>query len=451
MYLERKIDSFLLEWKNKERKNPALIIGIRQCGKTKSILEFGKKNYPNVLFINFWDQEELKSDFDGSLDIDTIISNLSLRFRNIKIVPKETLIIFDEIQECPRARYALKNFALDGRYDVIATGSYLGIHGYILGDNTPVPVGYEDIYEMKTMDFEEFLWANDFTKKQIEELYSYFAEKKKIPDNIHQIYKDIFLKYICVGGFPRAVQEYVLTKNLYETYKITQNIVKEMKGDFGRRKDKKGSPLFKSNDVARITQVFDLIPTFLSKENKRFIVSHILRGSTSEKLDAIEFLKEAHIVHKVYNLEAPSLPLKGNAVQNQFKLFTEDISIVTSLFGIDTIIGLNQGNLGMHKGALYEAITFDALFKADIEPYYFAKASGLKIDFVINYEGFSTLVETKAKNGNTKASKTILYHPDHYGKTRLIKIGDYNIGYENEIFTIPHYLTFFLGRKKEFH
>lgn len=221
-----------------------------------------------------------------------------------------------------------------------------------------------------------------------------------------------------------------------------------MKTDFGRRKDKFGSPVFKPSEVARIQNVFDLIPTFLAKDNKRFIVSKVLGGTQYDKNDAIDYLKQAHIVSKVYNVEVSSLPLQGQKIESQFKLFPEDIGIVTAMYGIDTVVAINRGNLGQAKGAIYEALVFDSLSKAGLKPYYFVKGSGLEIDFVVSYNGYPTLVEAKAKTGNTKSSKTVMNHPEHYVKTKLIKIGDYNISEEGNIITIPRYLTFVLGKIK---
>lgn len=448
MYLRRKIDNQLDEWLKNENKSPALIVGIRQCGKTESVKEFSKRNNLQLIELNFWTNPDLCSDFEGNLDVDTIISNISLRFPNYTISPKKTLIFFDEIQDCPKARLAFKNFKNDGRYNIIGSGSYLGINGYIIGDTTPAPTGYENVFEMKTMDFEEFLWAMGYSKNQIDQLISFYDNKKSIPENIHNLYKEIFIKYICVSGFPKAVKEYLKTKKIIDAFKEVNNTIFDMKTDFGRRKDKSGNPIFKTSEVSRIQNVFDLIPTFLAKENKRFIVSKISNGSQYDKNDAIEYLKQAHIVSKVFNLEVPSLPLTGQKIESQFKLFPEDIGIVTSMYGIDTLAAINKGNLGQGKGAIYEAVVFDSLNKAGITPYYFAKESGLEIDFVISYNGFPTLIEAKAKTGNTKSSKTIMKHPEHYGKTKLIKIGDYNISEEGDIITIPHYLTFVLGKLK---
>lgn len=448
MYFKRKIDSYLDEWLKKKNKNPALIVGIRQCGKTETILEFAKRNNLKIIEMNFLTNKEYCSDFQDDLNVDTIISNISLRFPKENIEPENTLLFFDEIQDCPKARLAFKNFAKDGRYNVIGSGSYLGVNGYVIGDSTPAPTGYDDVYHMKTMDFEEFLWALGYSIKQTNDLVDYFDKKQAIPDNIHKLYTNLFLKYVCIGEFPKVVSEYVNTKSILPAYKILTNTIFDMKGDFGRRMDKNGNPVFKSAEVSRIQSVFDLIPTFLAKENKRFIVSKVNGGTQYDKNDAIEYLKQAHIVSKVYNVNVPSLPLAGEKIESQFKLFPEDIGIVTAMYGIDTIAAINKGELGQGKGAIYEAVVFESLNKADIASYYFAKDSGLEIDFVISYNGFSTLVEAKTKTGNAKSSKTVMNHPEYYGKTKLIKIGDYNISETNDIITIPHYLIFALGKNK---
>ncbi len=279
-------------------------------------------------------------------------------------------------------------------------------------------------------------------------MIDYFEKKERIPDNINKIYKDLFLKYACIGGFPRVILEYVKTNKIIDAYKVLGNIVFDIKTDFGRRKDKNNNPLFKASEVSRIQNVFELIPTFLAKENKRFIVSKVKTGSSYDKNDAINYLTESHIVSKVHNLYIPSLPLIGEKIESQFKLFPEDIGIVTAMYGIDTIQAINKGELGQGKGAIFEALVFDSLTKSGIIPYYFAKETGLKIDFVISYKEFSTLLEVKAKAGNTKASKTVMAHQEHYGKTKLIKIGDYNITENRDVVTMPTYLTFVLGKEK---
>lgn len=446
MYLQRKVDKDLDNWLSSGCKSPALVVGIRQCGKTRSIKQFAERHGFTLVEMNFWDNPEYRTDFAGKLDVDTLISNISLRFPKIRIVPEKTLLFFDEIQECPRARLSFKNFELDGRYRVIGSGSYLGINGYVVGDSTPAPTGYDEVIEMKTMDFEEFLWAMDYQDEQIRSLLDCFARRQPIPDNIHRLYKDLFSKYMCIGGFPKVVREFVLNRNLMSAYRTLQSTIFDMKTDFGRRQDKNGEPLFKPAEVARIQKAFDLIPLFLAKENKRFVVSKITTGSSSEKGDAIEYLVQAHIVRKVFNVTAPSLPLAGQSIPSQFKLFPEDIGIVTSMYGPDTLLAISKNTFGQGVGALYEAAVFDALNKAGLTPYYFAKETGLEIDFVLAYQGYATLVETKTTTGNVKSSKTVMKHPEHYGKTRLIKIGDYNVSDTGDIMTIPHYLAFALGK-----
>lgn len=258
----------------------------------------------------------------------------------------------------------------------------------------------------------------------------------------------MFLKYACIGGFPKAIAQYLKTNKIIDAFNETNKILSNIKSDFGRRKDKNGNIIFRTAEVTRIQRVYDLIPSFLNKGSKRFVVSKIKGGNQYDKNAAIEYLKQSYIVSKVYNLNAPSLPLAGEKIISQFKLFPEDIGILTSMQGIETLIAINEGNLGQGKSAIYEALVFDSLNKAGIETYYFAKKSGLEIDFVISYKGFATLVEAKTKTGNTKSSKTVMKHPEHYGKTKLIKIGDYNVSEEGDITTIPHYLTFALGKIK---
>lgn len=446
MYLKRKIDLWFDKWKAKTDKKPALITGIRQCGKTESILHFANSNYSTVIYINFWENKNYLKIFDNSLDVEDLVSNISLYFLDKKIIPNKTVFIFDEIQECPRARLSLKNFAINGKYDVIASGSFLGVSGYVINDTTPIPVGYEDIFQMKTLDFEEFLWANHCDNFYIEQLEKCFKNRIPVPDPLNNYMKKMFQIYLCIGGFPRSVTTYLETKIIGDSVNVVTNIVSEMKHDLGRRININGESIFKQSEIGRIQNVFELIPAFLAKENKRFVASKIITGNGIDKANAIEYLKQAGIISKVFNLTSPSLPLEINKISNQFKLFPNDIGMLISMLGNDTIAALSQGNLGLSKGAIYEALVFDSLYKSNIEVYYFAKESGLEIDFVICYEAKATLLEVKAKNGNSKSAKTVLSHPQHYGKTRLIKIGDYNISENDNVLTIPHYLTFILGK-----
>lgn len=447
MYLKRHIDTDLLKWKNDPDKKPCLLFGIRQSGKTESLLHFGKENYKHVIYINFWNDKEYAQIFSNSIEVDHIISLISLRFPDTPIEEKNTLLIFDEIQDCPRARLSLKNFALDKRYDVIASGSFLGINGYNLGEAVPSPVGYEQILTMKAMDFEEFLWANGYTEDQLEILEKHFDDFTPMDPYSHSLFRKLYSLYLCIGGYPKAVLEYVEKKNLLNSLNIVKDNIQEIQKEFGRRIDKNGNPIFKPSEVARIHSAFSLIPFFLAKENKRYIVSKIDSGNSIDKKDALDYLADAGLVKKVYNLILPSLPHEANRIASQFKLFPCDIGILISLFGYNTALGILNGNLDQNKGAIYEAAVFDSLYKSDMDVYYFAKESGLEVDFVISYLQEPYLLEVKARNGNCKSSKTIMKNKEKYGDIKLIKISDNNIGKEGDIITLPHYMTYLLGKK----
>lgn len=449
MYLRRKIDIELEKWFQKENHSPALVIGIRQCGKTKSIKEFAKKHFKYVNYINFWENSSYKDAF-STLNIDDILKKLSFESPDFKFVPNETIIILDEIQDCSRARLSLKSFKEDGRYQVIASGSFIGINiDSSLNSNDPKPNGAEDIIEMKTMDFEEFLWANNYTDEQINTLLTYFINKEKIPNLIHEKMKNLFKEYICIGGYPEVVLNFITNKSFSDAYKKNESLIFDIKGDPSKRKDDKNNPLYTSYEISRIQNAFDLVASFSLNDNKRFVISKINGGNGIQKNDAINYLMNSNVVFKAYNVTVPSLPLKISMISSQFKLFYCDIGMMTTTCGFETIKAIMKDQLGMNKGYLYESIVAESLYKANIPLYYFEKNSGLEIDLVISYNCFATLIEVKAKTGNTKSSKTVLSHPEHYGITKLIKFGDYNIGYENDILTLPYYLAFALGKDYE--
>lgn len=447
MELRRHIDIWLAEWKKNSRHKPALVRGIRQSGKTHSISLFAKNNYEVVIYLNFWDRPDLIDVFDGQLDADTIIRELSVKIPMQEVKAGSTVFIYDEVQECPRALLSLKTVMTDKRFDFIASGSYLGVNGYVVSDDTPKPVGCTDEYDMRTLDFEEFLWAKGFKDREISYIKDAFEEKKPLSKAMHSSFTSLFREYLCVGGFPEAVSNYVQTNNIYSALQITRRITRDLQDDFGRRRGKDHKPLFNANEVARIRSAFSLIPSFLGKENKRFIVSKINgKGAKDAGKDAIEYLKDTGIITKVHNLYVPATPLSVNVISNQFKVFPTDIGMLVGMLEDGTTDAILSGNLGMGKGMLYEALIADALFKRGGRFYYFAKESGLELDFVINYIGDSTILEVKAVDGNTKSAKTVMAHPEHYGKTKLIRIKDSNLSFSEEILTIPHYMAYLLFR-----
>ena len=444
VYFKRKIDEQLEIWFKSKGHSPALVYGVRQCGKSESIKQFAKNNFKYVNLIDFWKTPNAVSAFDDSLDVDEILKSLSALFPSFKFVPNETVLILDEIQDCPKARLAFKSFKEDGRFEVIASGSYVGLNI----DNShgvPKPSGSEDFIEMKTMDFEEFLWALGYNDEHINNLLEYFENKVPVPETIHNKMKQLFKEFVCVGGYPEVVLKFIQTNSFFEVFKKVNSLVIDIKGDPSKRLDSQGKPLYTTTEIMRIQKAFDLIASFIVKDNHRFVTSKI-SGNSYQRDDAINYLVNASIAFKAYNVEVPSSPLGIRKIASDYKLFYGDIGIMINTLGFDIIQGILQDNLGMNKGYLFEAVVADLLYKAGVPLYYFGKDSGLEIDFVISYKGFSTLVEAKSKTGNTKSSKQVMNNPDHYGKTKLIKIGDYNISETGDIITIPHYLTFAIGK-----
>ena len=445
--LRRHIDQWLMDWKSNPNHKPALIKGIRQSGKTHSIKRFihDTKNYDVVIELNFWDTPELIEAFDGELDIDSIIRELSVKMRLPDLKDGRTVFFFDEVQDCPRALLCLKTNVNEKRYDFIASGSYLGVRGYVEGDVTPKPVGSVDEFDMRTMDFEEFLWAKGYQEEQIHYIQEAFDHKTPLSNSMHQAFTKLFREYLCIGGFPEAVKHYVLTNNIYTSLLITRRIAKDLQDDFGKRRGRDNKPVFNVNEVARIRSAFSLIPSFLGKENKRYILSRIEgKGAKDAGKDALDYLQDTGIIIKVHNLDVPSTPLAVNVIQNQFKVYVTDIGMLVSLLEDGATDAIMKGNLGMGKGMIYEALIADALHKRGGRLFYFAKDTGLRLDFVININGVATILEVKAADGNAKSAKTIMKHPDHYGETRLIRIKDSNVGYIDGILTIPHYMAYLL-------
>lgn len=448
MYLKRKIDKILLDWWNKPHHSPALVSGVRQCGKTMSILQFASKHFAHVIYINFWKTPKVKECFEASLEVDNIIKLLSFFDASFSFVPFKTIIILDEIQDCPNARLSLKFFKEDGRFEIIASGSYIGLN--IIENDAPVPMpnGAEDIIYMKTMDFEEFLWANGYGEETISHLENYFEKKETIPSSIHEKMKQLFKEYMCVGGYPEVVLDYVSSHNFSSAFNKINSLIFDIKGDPIKRTNEAGKSLYNPSEIMRIQNAFDLIVSSSFKDNQRFVISKISHGNGVANKDAVNYLVNANVAFKVHNVANVSLPLIVSKIESDFRLYYSDISIFMAMCGFDTIKALMQDSLGMNKGQIYEAALADSLYKAFIPTYYFRKSSGLEIDFVISYLGYSTLIEAKAKKGNAKSSKTIMNNKEHYGVTKLIKFGDYNITQQNDILTLPYYLAFLLNRTK---
>lgn len=436
--LKRKIENVLLEWKNTPNHNPLIIKGCRQCGKTYSVRDFAQKNYKHEVYLNFFKNPLYNSIFEGSLDVDNIIMIMSALLGPSAIFePKETIIILDEIQDCPEARTALKFFKEDGRFDVIGTGSLLGVKGYGKQPKS-IPVGFETVIEMFPLDFEEFLWANGITPTIIDKLKECFNEEKSVPEALHEKMRQLIIQYTIVGGMPAVVDTFVKTKQLNTVLTMQRSIVRSYEDDMVKYADDKDKTLIK--------ECFQSIPKQLGKENKKFQYSMIKKSGTSTKFQgSIQWIEDAGIIARCYNLNIPELPLDGNAISDVFKVYMQDTGLFVSMLEDGTQYDILQGNLYGYKGAIFENLMADIFTKMGRKLYYYHKDSGLEIDFVIRYKGKATLIEVKATTGNTKSTKTILSHPEKYKVEGAIKLGDYNVGRNEKILTIPTYMGFLLN------
>jgi len=443
--LKRKIEEQFAKWKNSANRKPLIVRGVRQCGKTFSVTAFAKSNYENVVYINFVKHEALKLAFKGTKDVDTILMNISAAMRGVKFVPGKTCIILDEIQDCKDARTALKFFKIDGRFDIIATGSLLGVKGY--GDEkknkneekiASVPVGYEKIIDMYPLDFEEFLWASGISDAIIAEIKKHFIDETPVPEGLHVPINDLFRKYAVVGGMPEAVNTFFETNNISDVYEVQKNIVEEYKDDMVK--------YAADEDKPRIRECFESIPRQLAKDNKKFQYSVVKKGGrSSEYISCLQWIEDAGIIKRCYNTHITELPLDGNAINDYFKVYMGDMGLFVSMLEYGTQADILRGNLLGYKGAIFENLFADIFTKMGRQLYFFHKDSGLEIDFLMRYRGKCTLVEVKSTTGNAKSTKTILKNHDVYHVDSAIKLGDYNVGRSGNLLTIPFYMAFLLN------
>ncbi|UKK59651.1 ATP-binding protein [Prevotella communis] len=454
--LRRKIENTLEQWKSTSGHKPLVIMGIRQCGKTFIVQHFAAAHYKTVVYINFIKQPERINAFVGSKDVNVILLNLSAQIQGVSFTPGDTCFIFDEIQECPEARTSLKFFKEDGRFDVIATGSLLGVQGY--GDEkkkqrcrlvelkepgiNSVPVGSEDIIEMYPLDFEEFLWANGLSEDVVETLRKCYREEKPVPAGIHVAMKQFLNLYVTIGGLPEPINVFLKTNNMNEVSKAYKSILKEYRDDMVKYAPDKDKP--------HIRECFNSIPKQLAKDNKKFQYNKVKPGGRSDTyLGSLQWLEDAGIICRCYNTDITGLPMEGNAKDNVFKVYTADIGLLVEMLGPGVRADILQGNLGGFKGAIYENLMADTLHKKEQNLYYFQKDSGMELDFLVRINGECVPLEVKAKTAQAKSVKTVLNHPEKYKVKHVIKFGDFNIGRDGQLLTLPNYMQFLLNLEPE--
>lgn len=438
----RKIYDEIKAWKQNLSKHPqALIIkGLRQVGKTFIVRRFAEDHYKNIVYINFKNNTSAKKAFEGDFDVNRITLDLSALSPDYRFIPGETAIILDEIQDCAEARAALKSLVEDGRYDIICTGSLLGIKGYNRKANRGVSVGSEHTIYMKSMDFEEFLWAKGVSEEVLGSVKECILNRRPVSSAIHDSLMRSFREYICVGGMPAAVKAFVESNDMNQVQEVQRDILESYRDDFAKHLNENG---FEETDrplLARINAVFDSIPSQLAKENKKFQYSKLGKSARGGQYEpAIQWLSDYGLVARCCRLNMMDRPLEGNKDESVFKLYFRDSGLFISMLEKGTASSILRGDLGAYKGAIFENIVADAFTKSDRRLYYYGKDSGLEVDFVTVVSGEVTLVEVKAVSGNTKSSREILSHPELYGVKRCIKLGEYNIGDDGTILTLPHY------------
>lgn len=438
--LKRKITQKLVDWKNSSNKKALIVKGLRQVGKTFIIEDFCMNNYKNYIYINFKNNEEYKRVFDNNFNIDRITMELGVLIPGSKFVPKETIIFLDEIQDCAKARACLKPFVLDGRYDVIASGSMLGLRNYNR-NKQDIPVGYEKIIEMHPLDFEEFLWAKGISEDICRYVSDCLKNKEPISDAIHKTLLSYFRQYIVVGGMPSVVNLFLSSNDLSLVREEQIDLINSYRDDFGKHLNEKENEIVDKKFLMRIQQTFDSIPCQLAKENKKFIYSEIKeKVKAREYYESIRWLIDYGLIKDCYCLNNLESPLEGNKTDNIFKLYFSDSGLFMSLVSMEFTKDAITKDYLSFKGPIYENIVADSLTKNNKKLYYYSKRN-LEVDFVINYDDKPTLLEVKSSKGVTKSSTTILKNKDIYKVDKMIKLSEQNISYSNNILTIPYYLT----------
>lgn len=438
LYLKRKIDAFLAEWKANPDRKPLIVKGPRQVGKTESIKRFGEMNYQSVIIINFVEEPKYKMITADGYKAEDIIKNISRMDPSKRFIEGETLIFFDELQAFPEISTALKFFKIDGRFDVICSGSMLGINYRKIESNS---VGYKTDYEMFSLDFEEFLWAKGYDDGFVEDMLEHMRNLTPFNEVQMSVCSSLFLDYCILGGMPAVVRDFVAKGTFEGSLEVQRQLIADYKEDI--RKYAEGI------DQTRIVNVFNHIPAQLAKDNKKFQISKVASGARfRDYRGCVEWLDDAGMVNVCYCLNFPELPLQGNYDDTKYKIYFADSGLLVAMLDEEAQEDLRTNkNLGVYKGALYENVVGEALVKAGYKLYYYKRDdSSLEQDFFVRTASSLIPVEVKATNGTAKSMRTLInsekYADIHCG----IKFTGGNIGYSDDIYTFPYFCAFLLKR-----
>lgn len=437
-YLKRKIDKFLDEWLISDKKKPLIIKGARQIGKTKTIEEFAKRNNLSLVEINFVLNPEFRDIFDDGYKVDKILENISFKDPSLEFIPGKTLIFFDEIQKCINAATSLKSFKIDGRFDVICSGSLMGLS---YKEIESVSTGHKIDYTMYSMDFEEFLWALGYKEEQIENLYECMKNLSPLSETQFNVLLDRFHQYMVLGGMPEVVKLFVDQKNYSGTLALQKQIILDYEEDITK--------YVEGLDKTKILNVFRKIPVFLGQDNKKFRISKVAHGARNREYTGVtDWLIDAGIVNISYCLNDLALPLKGNYDSDNYRMYFMDTGLLVASLDEESSKDLrNNKNFNTYKGAIYENIVGDMLKKSGYNLYFYKNEDGTKeVEFFVRDAKNLIPIDVKATDGKVKSIKSFIKDKNIKDINFGIKLAEKNIGFENNIYTFPYFLTFLLKR-----
>jgi hypothetical protein len=441
--LRRKIDLFLMDWKNRPERKPLIVKGARQIGKTRSIEWFARNNYANVVQINFVEQPRYRGIFDDGFEVDSILKSISMLNPEYRFVPGNTIFFFDELQACPNCATSLKFFKLDGRFDVICSGSLMGINYREIESNS---VGYKEDYEMHSMDFEEFLWAKGYSDELISDMLTHMVDVKPFSQLQLDTMFDLFRDYVTLGGMPEVVNTYIRQKNFSGTLALQRQLLLDNEEDITK--------YVEGLDKAKVKSIYNHISTFLAKENKRFQITKIGRNARNrDYVGCVEWLEDAGVVNVCHCLNFPELPLKGNYDSKLYKIYYKDTGLLIASLDEEAQEDLRANrNLGTYKGAIYENIVGDMLVKQGYDLYYYSNdRPAVEMDFFVRDADSLIPVEVKATDGAT-ASLNNLIKSERYPDVKYgVKFGYKNVGFNGQFYTFPYFLAFLLKRFLKSH
>lgn len=434
--LKRKIDKYLLEWKNDENHLPLILTGARQIGKTTSIREFASSNYESVIEINFFEEPKYKSIFNNGYSPKDVIKEISTLNPEFEFIPKKTLIFFDEVQQYMDATTSLKFFAEDGNYDVICSGSALGV---AYKEVSSVSVGFKQDKQMYSLDFEEFLWAKGYSDKQIEDLKNNILNLEPYSINIMNTFNKLFFEYILTGGMPKVVNRYIESDNFSGLLDMQKQILKDYDDDITK--------YVKGLDVAKVRNVYRHIAFQLGKDNHKFQITKLGHGARANQyVGCQEWLSDAGVANVCYCLNDLSLPIKGNENQDNYRLYFADTSLLLASLDEESQDDLRTNkNLGVYKGSMYENFAGEALRKQGYDLYFYkSEDARTELDFVIRVKNNIVPIEIKSNKGTSRSLNAVIEDKNISEITYGIKFSNNNIGYSNNIITLPFFSLFLL-------